>query len=60
MEKLRVCTLFSGYDSQCMALDRIGIDYDLVAWAEIDRYAIEALIQPCKMLGVENYLTTTR
>lgn len=37
-----VCTLFSGYDSQCMALERIGIDYDLVAWCEIERHAIRA------------------
>ena len=39
---IRVFTSFSGYDSQCMALDRIGIDYDLVGWSEIDRYAIAA------------------
>lgn len=39
---IRVVTLFSGYDSQCMALDRIGVEYDLVAWAEIDKYAIAA------------------
>lgn len=39
---LRVVTLFSGYDSQCMALDRLGIEYELVAWAEIDKYAIAA------------------
>ena len=39
---LRVCTTFSGYDSQCMALDRIGIPYELVAWSEIDKYAIAA------------------
>lgn len=34
---LRVCTTFSGYDSQCMALDRIGIPYELVAWSDIDK-----------------------
>lgn len=39
---LRVCTLFSGYDSQCLALEHIGIPYDLVAWSEIDKYAIQA------------------
>lgn len=44
---LRVVTLCSGYDSQCMALERLkrdcpGFDYDLIAWAEIDRYAIRA------------------
>ena len=45
--KLRVCTLFSGYDSQCMALDCLKemhpeFDYELVAWAEIDKFAIQA------------------
>lgn len=39
---LRVFTAFSGYDSQCMALDRIGLDYELVGWSEIDKYAIAA------------------
>ena len=44
---LRVVTLCSGYDSQCMALERLkrdfpGFDYDCIAWAEIDRYAIYA------------------
>ena len=40
--KLRVFTAFSGYDSQCMALDRAGIAYELVGWSEIDKYAIAA------------------
>ena len=44
---LRVITLCSGYDSQCMALERLkkafpGFDYELVAWSEIDRHAIKA------------------
>lgn len=44
---LNVITLFSGYDSQCLALDRLKhhnpqFDYDLVAWAEIDPHAIKA------------------
>lgn len=39
---LRVFTAFSGYDSQCMALDRLGVDYELVGWSEIDKYAIMA------------------
>ena len=39
---LRVCTSFSGYDSQCLALDRIGIPYELVVWSEIDPFAIQA------------------
>lgn len=46
MEKINVITLCSGYDSQCMALERIkkdfGLDYDLVAWSEIDKYACQA------------------
>lgn len=39
---LRVFTSFSGYDSQCLALDRLGIEYELVGWSEIDKYAIQA------------------
>lgn len=35
--KLKVFTAFSGYDSQCLALERIGIDYELVGWSEIDK-----------------------
>ncbi len=47
MEKIRVFTAFSGYDSQCLALERLkrdfpGFDYELVGWSEIDRHAIEA------------------
>ena len=39
---LRVVTLCSGYDSQCLALRNIGIPFDLVAWSEIDKHAIMA------------------
>jgi DNA (cytosine-5)-methyltransferase 1 len=42
MKKLNVVTLFSGYDSQCQALDRLGIDYNLIAWSDIDAAAIKA------------------
>lgn len=42
MDKLKVFTAFSGYDSQCMALNRLGIDYELVGWSEIDKFAIQA------------------
>lgn len=47
MNKLKLMTLFSGYDSQCLAMERLkknikDFDYDLVAWCEIDKYAIEA------------------
>ena len=45
MTHLKVFTAFSGYDSQCMALDRLhrhnpDFNYELVGWAEIDKYAI--------------------
>lgn len=42
MEKLKVFTAFSGYDSQCLALKYLGIDFDLIGWSEIDKYAIDA------------------
>lgn len=43
--KLKVFTAFSGYDSQCMALERLKenypwFDYELVGWSEIDKPAI--------------------
>lgn len=44
---LKVFTAFSGYDSQCLALERLkkydkDFEYDLVGWSEIDKYAIQA------------------
>lgn len=44
---LRVFTSFSGYDSQCLALERIreydkDFCFELVGWSEIDKYAIQA------------------
>lgn len=42
MKPLNVITLFSGYDSQCLALNRLGVPYDLAAWCEIDRHAVTA------------------
>ena len=39
---LRVFTAFSGYDSQCLALERANIEYELVGWSEIDKFAIKA------------------
>ena len=41
-EMLRVFTSFSGYDSQCLALRRLDIPFELVGWSEIDKYAIQA------------------
>ena len=42
---IKVFTAFSGYDSQCMGLERLKenfdfFDYELVGWAEIDKPAI--------------------
>lgn len=44
---IKVVTLCSGYDAQCLALERLkktysDFDYELVSWAEVDRYAIQA------------------
>ena len=38
---LKVITLCSGYDSQCLALERLKtvypeFDYELIAWSEFD------------------------
>lgn len=46
-EKIKVFTAFSGYDSQCLALNRLkdydkNFDYELVGWSEIDKHAILA------------------
>lgn len=41
-DPLKVFTAFSGYDSQCLALKRLGIDFDLVGWSEIDPPACTA------------------
>jgi DNA (cytosine-5)-methyltransferase 1 len=45
--KINVVTLCSGYDSQCLGLERLkadypDFDYELLAWSEIDPYAIKA------------------
>lgn len=47
MGTVKVFTAFSGYDSQCLALERLkrdspAFDYELVGWSEIDKYAIQA------------------
>lgn len=44
---IKVFTSFSGYDAQCLALERLkqqqhDFDYDLVGWSEIDKHAITA------------------
>lgn len=48
MKKIRLISLFSGYDSQALAMERLkrdypnDFDYELVAWCEIDKDAIKA------------------
>lgn len=47
MDKIRLMTLFSGYDSQALAMERLkrhfpDFDYELVAWCENDEYPIKA------------------
>lgn len=48
MRKIRLISLFSGYDSQALAMERLkrdypdDFDYELVAWCEIDKDAIKA------------------
>ena len=42
---LMLATLFSGYDSQCLAMERLKknfpeFDYELVYWCEIEKAAI--------------------
>ena len=39
---LKVFTTFSGYDSQCLALRKAGIPFDLIGWSEIEKRAIAA------------------
>ena len=39
---LRVFEAFSGYGSQSLALERLGIDHEVVAISEIDKYALQA------------------
>lgn len=54
MGKLRVFEAFSGYGSQALSLRNIGVDYEVVAISEIDKYAImayEAIHGPVNNLG---------
>lgn len=42
MNKLRVFEAFSGVGTQSMALKRLGVDYEVVGIAEIDKFAIQS------------------
>ena len=41
-KKIKVFEAFAGYGSQSIALRNLGIDYEVVAISEIDKYAIKA------------------
>lgn len=60
MPKIKVFTAFSGYDSQCLALQRLGIDFELVGWSEIDAYAIQAHNALFPQWGGRNYGDITK
>lgn len=60
MKKIKIFTAFSGYDSQCMALDRLcserqDLDYELVGWSEIDPYAIASHNAAFPQYAARNY-----
>ena len=42
MNKIKVFEAIAGYGSQSIALRNLGIDYEVVAISEIDKYAIQA------------------
>ena len=53
-DNIRVFEAFAGYGSQSIALRNIGVDYEVVAISEIDKYAIqayEAIHGPVNNLG---------
>lgn len=50
MEQLKVLSLFSGIGAFEKALSNIGINYDLIGFSEIDKYAIESY---CAIHNVE-------
>jgi DNA (cytosine-5)-methyltransferase 1 len=40
-EKLKILELFGGIGACSKALKRLGIDYQIVDYVEIDKYAVE-------------------
>lgn len=53
MSKLKVLSLFSGIGAFEKALNRLEIDYELVAFSEIDKYAVTSY---CEIHNVDNNL----
>ncbi len=59
MNKIRLISLFSGYDSQALAMERLkrdfpDFDYELVAWCEID-FAREPIHGLARTLKADNH-----
>lgn len=48
---LKVLSLFSGIGAFEKALERLNIDYELVGFSEIDKYAIKSY---CAIHGVDD------
>lgn len=46
MKTIKVVTTFSGYDSQCLALRKLGVPFDLVAWSDVDAIKAHDCIFP--------------
>ena len=42
MEKLKVLELFGGIGACSKALERLGVDYEIVDYVEIDKYAVKS------------------
>lgn len=42
MEKLKLIELFAGIGSQTQALKNLGVEHDVVAISEIDKYALQS------------------
>lgn len=53
MSKLRVMSLFSGIGAFEAALRNIGVEYELVGFSEIDKYAIKSY---CAIHNVDEQL----
>lgn len=53
MQKIRLFELFSGIGANTKALNRLGVDVELVGFSEIDKYAIQSF---CAIHGVDKSL----
>ena len=53
MVRIKITSLFSGIGAFEQALTNIGVDYDIVNFCEIDKYAIKSY---CELHGVDDGL----